>query len=403
MRMKSRWVLAGFAGLVSVIMSSCTTSSRTPVSPGTGFMWVTTQGSQLVSAYSITLSTGTAAQAGTSVATGAGPVAIAINPAGTALFVANRDDNTISYYMINTDGSLPAPCPPPKAVGCNTVAASPLAGTPVALAVDPSGKFLFVANQANQALFPPPNTPDNVAVFSISSGALMAVGSFLSTGNGPSALVASPTGNFLYVANRFASTVSILSYDASGTLTEDPTSPINVGTNPAGLALSRCAGTTAVTTACPAVAPPAYLFVANSGSNDISIFSACIQVTTACPSANGTLSQILSSPIGAGTGPLSFMVNPARDLVYVVDNGSFQVSEFRYSSATGSLTALSPATASTGPSPLTGAVTSDGNWLFVPNNGASDLSVFGIGAAGQLNQGTAVPLLLGQPSVVLIR
>jgi 6-phosphogluconolactonase (cycloisomerase 2 family) len=410
MRMKSRWVLAGVVGLAAMVLNSCTTSTGSGTISGTGFMWITTQGDQMLSAYNINLSTGAAAQVGSAVATGAGPIAVAIAPANKAILVANRDDNTVSYYTFNSDGSLANPCPPPKSAGCNTIAAGPVAGTPVALAVDPSGKFLFVANQAKQSVFPPPNTPDTVAVFMIGSGGVLtSAGSFASTGNGPSALVASPTGNFLYVANRYTSTVSILSYDTTtGALTEDLGSPIPAGTNPAGLALSRCAGTTTTTTNCPTAALPAYLLVANEGSNDISIFSACIQVTTTCPSANGTLTQLGPTVGSSGTHPVSFIIDPALDFVYAVNNGSFQVSEYKYNSATGALTLLSPAAVSTGASPLSGGITSDGQWVFVPNNGGSSVSGFSLKVAtgttptGQLGVGTAVPLV-GQPSAVLVQ
>jgi DNA-binding beta-propeller fold protein YncE len=400
MRMKSRFVLAGLVGLIAVLLNSCTaTHGVGATGTGTGFMWVVTQGDQLVTSFNISLSTGAATQVGSGVPTGLGPIAIAIAPNATGMFVANRDDNTISAYTVNSDGSLAVPC---STANCNVVAASPAAGTPLALAIDPSGKFLFVANQANQGLFPPPNTPDTVTVFSISGTTLAPVGAFASTGNGPAALAASPTGNFLYVANQFTSTVSILSYSSTGVLTEDPTSPVTVGTNPTGLAFSRCAGTTTTTTNCPTAAPLSYLYVANTGSNDLSLFSACIQVTSACPSVNGTLTQIAGSPVGAGTRPVSFLINPARDLVYAVDSGSFQASEYHYSSATGLLSPLSPATSSTGASPLTGGVTSDGNWVFIPDNGGSNLSFYGIGAQGQLNIGNPITLL-GQPSAVLIR
>ncbi len=251
MRMKSRWVVAGLVGLVAMLLNSCTNSNGNTAS-GNGFMWVTTQGDQLLTSYTINLSSGAASQVGSPVLTGAGPIAIAIAPTETALFVANRDDNTISFYTFNSDGSVADPCVAPKVAGCNTIAAGPVSGTPVALAVDPSGKFLFVANQASQLVFPPPNTPDTVAVFSIGTGgALTPAGSFASTGNGPSALVASPTGSFLYVANRYTSTISILSYDSTGTLTEALGSPVSAGTNPAGLALSRCAGTTTATATVP--------------------------------------------------------------------------------------------------------------------------------------------------------
>jgi 6-phosphogluconolactonase (cycloisomerase 2 family) len=240
------------------------------------------------------------------------------------------------------------------------------------------------------------------------TGTASPTGSFVSqnpnnaTGAGPVAVLASPVGNFLYVANQFNSTLSIFSYDPNGFLTPNATSPATAGTNPAGLAFSRCAGTTQVNTDCPAAAPPGYLFVANSGSNNISVFSACIQVTTTCPSADGTLAQIVNSPTGAGTRPISFMVSPARDLVYAVDSGSSQVSEYKYSPATGALSGQSPASISTGASPLTGAITQDGNWVFVPNNGGSSLSGFGVSTSGALSVGTSITLA-GQPSAVLIR
>jgi 6-phosphogluconolactonase len=340
MRMKSRFVLAGLIGVVAVLLNSCTGTNGTATATGTGFMWVVSLGDQMVTSFNIDLSTGVASQVGTGVPTGLGPIAIALTPNATALFVANRDDNTISAYSLNSDGSLNVPC---STANCNVVTASPVAGTPLSLAVDPSGKFLFVANQANQGLFPPPNTPDTISVFSIQGTALTAVGSFASTGNGPAALAASPSGNFLYVANAFTSTLSILSYDGNGVLTEDLTSPVSLCTNctnPTGLTFSRCAGTTTVTTNCPTVAPPAYLYVANNGSSNLSIYSACIQVTTACPTANGTLSEISGSPVGAGPHPVSFLVNPARNQLYAVDTSVNQVSEYQYNPGTGLLTFL---------------------------------------------------------------
>jgi DNA-binding beta-propeller fold protein YncE len=149
--------------------------------------------------------------------------------------------------------------------------------------------------------------------------------------------------------------------------------------------------------------------VANSGSNDITILSACTQVTTACPTANGTLTPVASSPVSAGgTVPVSFIVDPVLDFVYAVNNGSFQVSQFKYNSATGLLTLLSPPTISTGSSPQTGAITSDGHRVFVPNSGGSSVSGYTLNPSsqttptGQLAVGTAINLL-GQPSAVLIR
>src|SRR5229473_6238198 len=109
MRMKSRFVLAGWVGLIAVVLNSCTATHGTgTLGTGTGFMWITTQGDQMIRAYNINLSTGAPSQVGSSVPTGLGAIAIAITPAGDAEFVANRDDNTISSYGVHSDGSLVA-------------------------------------------------------------------------------------------------------------------------------------------------------------------------------------------------------------------------------------------------------------------------------------------------------
>ena len=424
MRIKSRFVLAGLVGIVAVALNSCTTTSSITNNPTTGFMWVTTEGDQMVRSFTIALSNGATTQVGNGVATGLGPVAMALTPSGTALFVANRDDNTVSVYGVNSDGSLTVPCPS-SSPSCTIVTVA-TGQAPVALAIDPPGKLLFVANSGS----------DTISVFSIQGTGLTFLTSFASdptsvTPTGPASVVVSPAGfacqvlitaqpetcYFLYAANQVTSTVSAFAYfvdsngnfvtgsvDSSGNITPGgnvANSPFAAGTNPVGLAFSRCAGTSTVTTDCPTAAPPQYLLVANNGSNNISVFSACTQVTTACPSADGGLSPVPGSPVAAGLHPVSFIVNPARDLVFAVDNWSSQVSEYKYSSATGFLSPLSP-WASTGSYPLSGGITSDGNWVFVPNNNGSTLSAYSVGASGQLNAETAITLV-AQPSAVLIR
>ena len=430
MRMKSRWVLAGVVALFAITLNSCTTSNSTTTTAGTGFLWVATQGDQMVRSYNINLTTGKAAQVGTSVVTGVGPIAMAITPDGKTFFIANSGDSTtpgsINVYTFNSDGSLAASGTPVSA-----------GQRPLGIAVDPTGALLFAADQASDAIL----------IFAINSSGLAPKGSFpiqtppVLGGSGPVAVEVSPvsfsckipvsgtpvtyapeTCFSLYVANQTASAITAYDYylDSSGNFVMGSVSggifttggvvagsPYQAGTNPSGLAFSRCAATTTATTVCPTTAPPIYLFVANTGSNDVSIFSPCVQVTTTCPSPNGTLTQVGSPVSAGGTHPVSFIVDPALDFVYAVDNGSFQVTQYKYSSATGALTVLSPAVVSTGASPLAGGITSDGKWVFIPNNGGSNLSAYGVTTAvgttqGQLTPGTAISLS-GQPSVVLVR
>ena len=146
------------------------------------------------------------------------------------------------------------------------------------------------------------------------------------------------------------------------------------------------------------------LFVANSGSNNVSAFAACIQVNTTCSSPSGMLTQVSGSPFPAGTGPISIIVDPVADFVYALDRSSFQVSQYGFSPATGALSLLSPSSVSTGASPLSGAITLEGNWFFVANNAASSLSAYSVSSTGKLNAATTSSVVLtGQPSAVLIR
>jgi DNA-binding beta-propeller fold protein YncE len=286
--------------------------------------------------------------------------------------------------------------------------------TPIALAIDPGGKFLFVANQGTSADV----TSGTISVFSVSGTSLTQVsGSPFPTevvgdvsGTGPTALAVSPVGNYLYVANSFSNTVQSFSYDASsGALTLITT--YTAGVNPSGLAFSRCAGITSSTAtgSCPA-ADGNNLFVSNSGSNNVSIFSACIQVSGTCASPNGTLTQIPSgSPVAAGVGPAGIFVDPTSDYVYVVDRGSNQISQYQYSPATGVLTSL--ATGSGAASVFAGAITqnvsnttSTFNWVVLTNNGASSLSVFRVAITGKLIGLSSGPYQVqGQPSAILLR
>lgn len=395
MRLRTQGSVYLALGLLA-FLAGCANANNNGTVSGTGLMWVATQGDQKITSYNINLADGSVSKVGDAVSTGNNPIAMAVTPDRTTLFVANKDDNSVSAYAVNSDGTLGS-----------QANATPTGDLPVALAVDPSGKFLFVANQGTLA----DKTSGTVSVFSIQGTALTEVnGSPFPTelpsdvtGTGPSALAVSPGGNFLYVANQFASTVSIFAYDQNGGLTQNAGPPVATHANPSALAFSRCAGVSTGTDVCP-TNDGNNLFVADSGLNEITVFSACIQSTSTCATPNGALAELTTSPTGAGNGPVAFIIHPVRNFVYAIDNKSNQISQFKYSPITGALTPLSPAAASTSQNPLAGGITSDGNWAFVPNNGGSTLSAFSIGAGGKFNQATTASInVSGQPSVVVVR
>jgi 6-phosphogluconolactonase len=410
MRTRS-WVLALLAVTPVVVFNSCSTANNGTTS-GTGFMWVATKGDQLVSSFTIDLSNGAVSSVRSSVDSGINPSQLALTPDGATLVLANVDDNCgtaqapsycdrIRAFPINqADGTIGTAASP---IQITANAFSTPQGMKLGLAIDPSGKFLFVTHEGNSGPIGSPGTVEGtISVFTISGTTLAPVGTSAvttqgnPTGTGPVAAVATTTpnvGGFLYVANQFSSTVSEYSYDTTGTLTFVTNYP--VAANPSALAFSREVANTNRDN---------FLFVSNAGSNQVSVFSACVVATLNCGGATGVLSPISGSPFPAPTGPGPILVDPTFDWVYVIEQSSFQVSQYAFAPATGALSALSPAAISTGAGPVGGGITRDGNWMFVANSGASNLSAFGVGATGKLGPAnTSTVLLANQPSAILVR
>jgi 6-phosphogluconolactonase (cycloisomerase 2 family) len=418
MRMKCRFVATLLLGSLA-ILTSCSNNNNTTTSPGPagiGFLWVAAQGNSTVSAYTLDLTTGQPTQNSNAINGAIAPSAMIISPDGTTIFVADKSPDAngnydILSYTVNTNGTLTPGSSTPLTNAIN----------PAGLAIDPTGKILFVANQGSA--LPPPMPPPaaapscllpayaadcgNISVFAVSGTALTEIAgspfSDLDPNNpvvaGPTSLTVTPTGNFLYVSNEFTSTVSAFQYDSTGVLA--PLAPFTylTGSNPAGLALSR---SIIVNTQ---ITQPHYLYVANSGSSDITGFAVCDVVSVNCLTPTGQLTEIAGSPFPAGLNPVSIAINPVYNGFYVVDQGSNEISMYKWSSTTGALITLSPATISAGASPTWAQVDPIGVWVYVANNGGTSVSIYSVGTAGPLlGPITAGPFpVQPNPSVLVLR
>ncbi len=340
-------------------------------------MIFTSQGDMSVLSYRVNLNNGALTQVGSEVSTGANsmPVAIQFAPNGTAAFVVNKGvppngTDSIATYTVNGDGSL-------TSSGANVAAGGP---NPVALAIDPNSKFMFVANQGMGGV----SGTSSISVYAI-SGATVSLSSTTPTDDFASALVVSPTANFLYVTNTVGvppvvqGEVTQYAFDSTtGALTKVNT--YLAGTTPAGVAINR----------------KGYLYVSNFGSNNISGFMIA---------SDGTLSPTPKSPysVGSGVGPQSIFADPVENFLYVADYSSNQVSGFLVSSASGELTPLAPSSVSTGFGPSGLAIDPTGVYLFTTNIGAASLSVFHLdyktGQLGPIQMAFPTP---GQPSAVAL-
>lgn len=276
------------------------------------------------------------------VTTGNEPVWAVVDPSNRFVYVTNLADNTVSAFTLNTTTG---------AVGA--VAGSPfLAGTaPGAVAVDPSGKFVYVANDGS----------NNVSGFKINAdGSLTQVpGSPIAAGSTPQQGIA-VTAGFIYVSNLASNDVSVYSFDpGTGALTQQPFSPVPLagGVGPESLAMDPLGR---------------FLFTANMTNNTVSAFTV---------NANGSLTQAPGSPFGPGflfpfSSPQYLVTDRTGSFLYVVNVGNNTVTTYTIAS-TGVLTQLG-APLPTGNFPEGLAVDATNQILLVANCDDGTLSVFSI-------------------------
>ncbi|HTS04314.1 MAG TPA: beta-propeller fold lactonase family protein [Candidatus Eisenbacteria bacterium] len=135
-------------------------------------------------------------------ATGNTPYGLAIDSSGTHLYTGNKIDNSVSAFTINSDNSLTL----------ISTTGETFTG-PVALFIDKSGKYLYVANSQSSG---------NLAAFSIGSDGdlTLLANSPFATGSQPNFITGDSAGKYLFVGNQSTPVVQSFSLDDStGTLT----------------------------------------------------------------------------------------------------------------------------------------------------------------------------------------
>ena len=332
----------------------------------TGFAYVAHFAENNVSAYTINGSTGALSEVtGSPFATGVGPVSVEVDPSGKFAYVANGGSNnftdTISVYAVDAStgaltnvtttpagrSSLRSMTADPRGkfvyttsggsrtasfevdaftIDGTTGALSPVAGNPFfagtnpsSIAIDPSGKFAYVTNQAAASV--------SSFAIDLATGTLTSTGR-ASVGDAPLSVVVDPSGRFAYVAG---SGISVYTIDATtGALTEIPGSPFATANGFFSIAIEPTGR---------------FAYVANTAG--VSAF--------AINASSGALSEISGSPFGSGVA--SITVDSSGKFVYaLVESG---IAGFAIDPSTGALTEIagSPLASPTGSSiTTTGAI-----------------------------------------------
>ncbi|MGC1583875.1 MAG: choice-of-anchor D domain-containing protein [Candidatus Acidiferrales bacterium] len=340
--------------------------------------------------------------AGTAIAAGTNPIAVAVNPVSNTIYVANNGSGNLT--VINGTNNVPGTLTDPSASApiavalnlltntvyvanngsanvtaingtTNTIATSPAAGTnPVAIAVNPVTGMAYVAN----------NGSANVTVI---SGATYTVTSISdSSFSSPNAIAVNPVTNEVYVANNDSSgshTVTVINpanNNSVSTVTDSSAiGPTAIAVNPATntiyvadqtsgtiTAISAANSNHVTTITAPETSQPVAIavnpvtnsiYAANSATNNVSVINA----------ANSNHVSVIFDP--SALGPSAIAVNPATGQVYVANSGSDSVSVF--DGATGSYVA----SIGVGTYPQAIAVNPATNTVYVANADSSSVSV----------------------------
>jgi 6-phosphogluconolactonase (cycloisomerase 2 family) len=263
------------------------------VDPSNKYAYVTNIAGTTVSQYTIGGDGKLTAMTPATVAAGTRPSVVAVHPSGSYAYVANLGNSVapsnVSQYRIESNGALTAMNPSSVAAGIS----------PVSIAVDPSGRYAYVANTGD--VISPTPVAGNVSQYTIgSTGALTPMTpATVSNAVRPLFITVQPSGNYDYVADYDNSRVYQYTVASNGALAAMTPDFIGSGLGPGSIAVTP-SGT--------------HAYVA-CGSNRISQY----RVGT-----DGKLTTLAADIAPTGlTNPTSIIVDQFGTYVYMVNYGDF--------------------------------------------------------------------------------
>jgi 6-phosphogluconolactonase (cycloisomerase 2 family) len=323
---------------------------------------------------------------------GTGPVAMAVTSDYANLYVANQGNNSVAHFTIADNGVLTQK---------DSVTA---AGTPVSLAVNSAGTYLYVISGTSSAtlteyalssgaigsaaatlsLVVPGYTSDTILPTGVvvlansdavyvtaydksayspggvttsnanpgwlfgyavgSGGALTAVAnSPYESGVKPSALATDPTDRFVYVTDYASNELIGYTVQAGDALDFMVNGPFKTGNEPSAVTID-----------------PRGIYIYLTNSLDSTVSANTISLPTGTPS--GVVSATSGSGNATETQPVAIIVDPALGrYVYTANYLDNSVSGFRLNSSTGALTATEATPYPTGANPTALAAVPHGN------------------------------------------
>jgi 6-phosphogluconolactonase len=267
-----------------------------------------------VSAFAVDPATHTLALINTVASHGATPAHLSVDPSGRWVLVANYSGGTVATFPIEGDGSLGEAASVIHHEGSGPNPARQEGPHPHMIVTDPDGHFVLV----------PDLGADRVVAYTLdtSTGQLTeqpGAGGYVEPGAGPRHMTFSADGRHAYVLNEIASTVSMFDYEAPtghmdhvetlSTLPED-----FVGKSTTAAIVMHPSGR--------------FVYASNRGHDSIAVFSV--------DQSSGKLTARGQTPAG-GRNPRDFNVDPSGTYLLAAHSESDTITTFHINPDSGAL------------------------------------------------------------------
>jgi 6-phosphogluconolactonase len=265
-----------------------------------------------VSAFAVDARTGQLKLLNTVSSLGEGPCYLGVDPSGKWLLVANYGGGSVAEYPVHDDGSLGASSAFVQHSGSSVIAARQAGPHAHSTVFSPDGKSVLVADIGLDRILSykvgslTPNDPPFTKV---------------APGSGPRHLAFTPNGRFAYLMTEMAVKVVAFRY-ANGRFEElqtIPTAKVAADNNGAEISGAEIA-----------VHPGGkFVYSSTRGADNIDVF--------AIDAAKGTLTPVQRTPSG-GKKPRSFAIDPTGAYLFAANQDSDNVAVFLIDAKTGKLT-----------------------------------------------------------------
>ncbi len=285
------------------------------VHPNGRFLYAANENRQgTVTAFSIDPATGKLTELNQVSSKGSGPCHVAVDKTGKVLYVANYNNGSIAAYLVGTDGKLGEASAAVQHSGSSADPQRQRGPHAHSVNVSPDNRFLLVADLGL----------DQILTYHIDTAkGTLAPGdppyTKLTPGSGPRHFAFHPKGKFAYACDEMVSKVTAFTYDAAkGSLTEIE----SVSMLPKDFSGDNSAAEIFVHP------NGKFLYASNRGHNSI--------VEFAIDEKKGTLTPVDWTPT-QGKNPRNFAIDPTGGYLFADNQDSGNIVVFRIDGKTGKL------------------------------------------------------------------